>query len=97
VSSRGERLTQINEMNLKMFRTFEQSPNFSVSKTTLSKRAHGKLIGAHAQKHGFQVDSDEFVLLRLVMMNPFVISKETQVSYLSELLKELEHTRLAVT
>jgi hypothetical protein len=30
-------------------------------------------------------------------MNPFVISKETQVSYLSELLKELEHTRLAVT
>jgi hypothetical protein len=34
--------------------------------------------------------------LRLVMMNPFVISKETQVSYLSELLKELERTRLVV-
>lgn len=96
VSSRGERLTQINEMNLKMFRTFEQSPNFSVSKTTLSARAYGKLIGAHAQKHGFKVDSDEFVLLRLVMMNPFVISKETEVSYLSELLKELERTRLVV-
>lgn len=93
VSGKAGRLSEINDMNLKMFRAFEQSPRFSVSKTTLSTQAYGNLIAAHALKHGFELDANELVLLRLVMMNPFVISKETQTSFLSELLNELEDAR----
>lgn len=96
LSSKGKKLSHISEKNMKLFHAFEKSPSFSVSKTVLSTQAYGSLIRAHSREHGFALDCDEFVLLRLVMMNPFVDSQETQVSYLTELLKELESSALAI-
>lgn len=89
LAKNGEPLSKINNRTLGVFKKFEDSPNFSVSKTSLSMHSYKKLIHALADKHSILIDTDHLYLLRIVLMNPFVISKETQTDFIKDFVTEL--------
>ncbi|MEE2525691.1 pyridoxal-dependent decarboxylase [Hyphobacterium sp. HN65] len=67
----GEALSVSNERTASVFRAFTADPEFSVSKTVLSRENYGELINAHVARYGGEADTDSTVLLRCVFMNPF--------------------------
>lgn len=71
VSEPGWSLTKSNQVTETMFTCFEKCPDFSVSKTTLSGKAHAKMIKHHVRGFEGVLDDDRLVLLRCVFMNPF--------------------------
>lgn len=86
---RGERLSQVNARTEWAFRRLQKGPHFSVSKTVLSTGSYSRLIHRVLQKHEIAQDRDEFFLLRLVMMNPFIVAKEMRNIFLKGLVEEL--------
>lgn len=86
----GERLSVINRRALSVFQAFEQSVNFSLSKTVLTRSAYGPLMDHLVARYSIVQDSDEWLMLRLVLMNPFVISKESDTDFLKEFISELQ-------
>ena len=85
----GERLSKINEISNQIWRHFEESPNFSVSKTILRKDNYRLLLQRMAHSRQIVLDAEEWVQIRLVLMNPFLISKEMKVNLVQEFVKEL--------
>lgn len=85
----GESISQINERSGRIFESFEQSPNFSISRTRLSGEAYGPLIHRLAQDRGLVMDEDSLLLLRLVLMNPFILSKEAETNFIEAFVTEL--------
>jgi glutamate/tyrosine decarboxylase-like PLP-dependent enzyme len=88
---RGESVRRANERTLAIFEDFMQSPEFSISKTTLAKSSYGALIADVVKEKKLNLDDDQLVCLRLVLMNPFTNSKEVRFDYLAEFTKELRH------
>lgn len=86
---KGERLSKINEISNKIWKHFEASPNFSVSKTILRKDNYHLLLQRMGNARGLEMDSDEWIQIRLVLMNPFLISKEMKVNLVQEFINEL--------
>jgi glutamate/tyrosine decarboxylase-like PLP-dependent enzyme len=64
-------LSKSNRATEAVFKRFENCPDFSVSKTTLSGNAHAKMIKRHVSAYGGICDVENLVLLRCVFMNPF--------------------------
>ncbi len=85
----GERLSDINRRSKSIFEKFEQSPNFSVSKTILHFGSYHLLLNRLAAQRGIVVDADSWYNLRLVLMNPFLLSKESKVDLVAEFVSEL--------
>jgi hypothetical protein len=86
----GELLTQVNARSARIFEAFEASPRFSISRTELSSPAYGRLMERLARERSIVMDTDRMIMLRLVLMNPFVISKETKVDFVLEFVRELK-------
>ncbi|NVJ97512.1 MAG: decarboxylase [Alphaproteobacteria bacterium] len=74
----GGSLKASNATTEAVFDRFVECPDFSVSKTTLSNKAHRKVIDRHVKAFGGVVDDDRLVLIRCVFMNPFW--RETEVA-----------------
>jgi len=88
----GDSLSQINQRVQEIYNQF--SPNakapFIFSKTQIKTKNYGPLIEAIIKKHEIKDDTDELFLLRLCLMNPFMVSKETNISYTDELIQALK-------
>jgi len=67
----GWALKESNRVTEALFKRFETSPEFSVSKTTLSGSAHAKIIQRHVSNFEGKLNDDKLILLRCVFMNPF--------------------------
>jgi len=67
----GMSLKASNAATEAVFDRFVACPEFSVSKTTLSGKAHAKVIERHVGAYGGVLDDDRLVLIRCVFMNPF--------------------------
>lgn len=85
----GERLSDINARSKSIFEKFEQSPNFSVSKTILHFGSYHLLLNRLAAERGIVVDAESWYNLRLVLMNPFLLSKRSKVDLVAEFVSEL--------
>lgn len=85
ICEHGWPLSKANRITELVFKRFEQCPDFSVSKTTLSGEAHSRMIQRHLG--GFDGDPDEnrLVLLRCVFMNPFWTHEPTRQKLTREL------------
>lgn len=68
---------------------------FIVSKTTISTRTHGAFFASVASAWGLKVDTNELLLIRMCLLNPFFDSKEMSASFTTELAETLG--RLAQT
>ena len=85
----GTKLSEINARTQELFQRFEQSPNFSVSKTVLSSRSYDRLLKRLASERKVELDADNWFMLRLVLMNPFITSKESKTKFVEEFVTEL--------
>ena len=76
----GER--KFNSLTQKLFETISEGDLFSVSKTIINEKSYGKMMRSFYASWGAEVDTQELVLVRMVLMNPFSTSKNN--SYLSD-------------
>lgn len=83
IMKKGERLSVSNERIKRIYKSM--SPNakaqFIVSKTQLHFKNYEKLLQEMVLSSGVIKDVDDVFLLRLCIMNPFMVTKESQVFY----------------
>ncbi len=89
IAPKGWKLSQVNGAMLRIFSKFESSPNFSISKTVLSSRDYPLVLRRLAAQNQIVCDADHWVQLRLVLMNPFVDSRNSKVNFIEEFADEL--------
>ncbi len=86
---------EISKSNLRTLRVFERfSPKhdesaFIVSKTALHWNTHSTYLDKWTRSWGARRDTDELILIRMTMMNPFFASREMTVNYADEYIQEL--------
>lgn len=89
IAPHGDKLSHINQRTEKIWHHFESSPNFSVSKTVLRKGDYGLLIDRMAKERSIVLDADEWLQIRLVLMNPFLTSNESKTDFIKEFVNEV--------
>lgn len=79
----GESLTQTNLRTLQLYESFHKDPakSFFVSKTKLYQKNYTAYIKNFVSTWQGLIDTDELVLIRLCIMNPFFKSKEMNTDY----------------
>jgi glutamate/tyrosine decarboxylase-like PLP-dependent enzyme len=79
----GEALSGTNERTRRIYQAFspEQDGEFYVSKTSLRFGGYGALLEQFTSSWQAQRDTDELLLIRLCLMNPFIDSRETAVQF----------------
>jgi hypothetical protein len=67
-----------NERTMKVYKAFspEENHEFFVSKTTLKRPAYNRLIDGFTADWNAVHDTEELVLIRLTVMNPFFDTKD---------------------
>ncbi len=76
-------LAEINIQTLKLYERVQNSGEYWMSKTSLSVNAFGELIKDFCKSYNIERDCAQLELLRLTLMNPFTISKESAVDHVS--------------
>lgn len=82
-------LIETNNKTENLIQSINKSNSFIVSKTTLKAPEYEEIILYQCQKWNIVRDTDELVLLRLTLMNPFFLNNETNISFLSEFAQKL--------
>ncbi|MCB9027003.1 MAG: hypothetical protein H6625_11835 [Bdellovibrionaceae bacterium] len=88
---RSRNLSEINQQTLRLYYRIHEAGKYWISKTTLSKKGFHKLIADFCNSNQIESDTDDLVLLRLTLMNPFIISKESTVDHVASFCKILEN------
>lgn len=78
-------IDKMNEKSARLFEMIESGPEFSVSRTQLSRTSYDSMIRRLCREWDVRDDgfSDLFVI-RLVLMNPFILSKEMATNFSSK-------------
>lgn len=81
----GESLVEANHRTRALYHRIEEGPEFSVSRTELNRTSYHRMIRRLCDEWGVIDDgvSDLFII-RLVLMNPFIVSKETATDFSAE-------------
>jgi hypothetical protein len=66
-----------------------QDGAFIVSKTSLKWKSYSTYLDQWTLKWSAKRDADEVVLIRMTMMNPFFASREMNVNFSDEFIREL--------
>lgn len=85
VANDSNELSEINQRAISLYEKIEASHQFWVSKTTLERPMYQALIEAFCRQHGVNSKPHEgLVLLRLTLMNPFLVTKESELDHLGQ-------------
>lgn len=84
-------LSQVNSLNLRLYERITEENKYWISKTTLTKHYFNRMIHDSCMKESLDLDSEEMVLLRLTLMNPFIISKESPVDHATRFAELINH------
>lgn len=82
VAKSGDSLERLNERTRRLFESIEHGPDFSVSRTILTRTSYGKMIRRLCAE--WKIDDDgtsDLFVVRLVLMNPFIVSGEMATSF----------------
>ena len=86
VARRGEPLSKTNQRSRRICRELARGDDgFFASKTDLDRSCYRKLVDGVLAKWQPQLDASSLCLVRLVLMNPFILSREPAVDYLERL------------
>lgn len=86
---RGERVSGANRRTAAAFALFQESPNFSVSKTSLAYGKYKCLVDELVRERDLVLDDENLLCLRIVLMNPFTTTREAKVDFIEEFVREL--------
>lgn len=82
VAKAGESIDSANDRIGWLFDQIEAGPDFSVSRTSLSRSSYKKMIARLADQWGMVDDgASDLKVLRLVLMNPFIVAKEMKIDF----------------
>ncbi|MBL7543145.1 MAG: aspartate aminotransferase family protein [Bdellovibrionaceae bacterium] len=85
----SQRLSEANKNVDRIFESFPKSSSlFYVSKTSLPLKKN-RWLEKTLVKKGFKIDSSTCHLVRMTLMNPFLMSRETKTSYPEDFIKSL--------
>jgi glutamate/tyrosine decarboxylase-like PLP-dependent enzyme len=88
----GEQISTSNDRTRRVFGHFSprrQDGAFIVSKTSLTWKSYSAYLDQWTRSWSAERDTDEVVLIRMTMMNPFFSSREMGVNFQDEFVKEL--------
>lgn len=78
-----QNLSKLNEQTLKLYKKMEDSHQYWISKTKLDSKSFRLLISSFCSEYNIVEDCETLDLLRLTLMNPFVLSKESSIDHVS--------------
>jgi glutamate/tyrosine decarboxylase-like PLP-dependent enzyme len=82
VANPGDTIADLNRRSGDLFNSIEAGPEFSVSRTELSRVSYRRMIERLCQLWDISDDmTSNLFVIRLVLMNPFIISKEMLVNF----------------
>lgn len=94
IKGQSKSLSEANSKVDQLFADFpKQSLPFYISKTSLPLKKNSWLE-QFLIKNGLQLDTKKCHLVRMTLMNPFLMSRETEVSYVKDFIKTLREMTL---
>ena len=85
-------IPKANKLTRRIYEEIINGDQFSVSQTTLNKLYYSELISDLEKSWDIKETDDNLYLIRMVIMNPFSISKENQFNYIEEFSSNLLST-----
>ena len=94
VAKDGEKISETNRRALEIFNRYASGKKTSdeqyfISKTTISLDSYRRLLEPYTATWQAAWDTEELVLLRLVLLNPFLDTKESNINYLDGFIHDL--------
>jgi len=92
IAKKGEPLSVTNQRTKALYQAFSPQARgpFIVSKTILKKADYGKFIQTVSSEWSSVLDQEELYVLRLCLMNPFLMSKEMNGKFFHEFCVEIK-------
>lgn len=87
-----QKLSELNNLTFKVYNSIESDHDYWVSKTTVFTKDYLNLIQDFCQKYKIEIDTDHLHLIRITLMNPFLVSKESSVNHIEEFCTVIERT-----
>jgi hypothetical protein len=85
----GAPLSEVNRITGVLIEGFEDSPNFAISRTSLSRSNYGALVESVVREWGGELDDDHLLVMRMVIMSPYLGEAATTDRLLAEFLDEM--------
>lgn len=89
----GTGMTRVNEITRQLVSRFQESPNFAVTRTSLSLKNYRALIDDFVSTWNGVVDDDHLLVVRMVLMSPYLSDPESSEALMDEFIAELESFR----
>ena len=86
----GTALSKVNDTTGFIIDSFGDSPNFAISRTSLSAGSYQALVSSVLSQWQGELDDDHLLVVRLVVMNPYLGHVETTEKLLAEFIDELQ-------
>jgi glutamate/tyrosine decarboxylase-like PLP-dependent enzyme len=90
VARDGQGLRLANEHIERVVDRFQQSPNFAVTRTSLSLKHYRALIEDMVSKWHGEADDDHLLVVRMVIMSPYLADDDTNQRLMMEFIGELQ-------
>ncbi|WP_415064353.1 pyridoxal phosphate-dependent decarboxylase family protein [Bdellovibrio sp.] len=96
LAKKGDSLQKVNERTLRLYETFEidKKSDFFISKTRIYQKCYAKYFEKFIGSWHGEIDTNELVLIRICIMNPFFRTKEMSVDFQDLFIRSLQE-RLA--
>jgi glutamate/tyrosine decarboxylase-like PLP-dependent enzyme len=89
VAHEGQGLRLANEHTERLVAGFQRSPNFAVTRTALSLKNYRALIADMVSQWRGETDDDHLLVVRMVIMSPYLADEATNERLMSEFIAEL--------
>ena len=91
----GSSLQEVNRVTGAIIDSFTDSPNFAISRTALNINSYAELLNAVVGQWGGAVDDDHLLVIRMVVMSPYLGNSLNTEKLLDDFIGELRtfHTR----
>jgi len=85
----GESLQAINRVTGTIIDSFSDSPNFAISRTALHIDSYNALVNSVVDEWGGAVDDDHLLVIRMVVMSPYLGDSAATEKLLDDFIEEL--------
>ena len=89
LAAQGSSLRATNRSTARIIEQFNRSPNFAISRTALGIGNYGELVNHLVGQWGGSVDDDHLLVIRMVVMSPYLGDSAITAALLDEFVAEL--------
>ena len=86
----GNGLQEVNRVTGAIIDSFSDSPNFAISRTALNLASYASLVNDVVDEWGGAMDDDHLLVIRMVVMSPYLGDSANTEKLLDEFIAELE-------